>query len=269
MKSTEDENLGDFVSVLERCLLDQKHLGNRDFMFCMSAYMSRNDMLHKLWQRDDYQRLLSDPRYVTGIAVLFHWSTEVFASIARRLQDSLSSDPNITMRTMQEVCKVKDLEVLAKTAQSLKEAMVADASATALVAAKQNFPPGNPGQPTTQGTSASAQGDSEISNQYNAMQRQRPSTSGHESLENQEENVAYPNTTTTAPIAQTIRSPATGQNSSCLNAHTSGSSSNTSAVGRGRPPPHPNDPSRTPLRGSEAGQPYDVEAEIAGLSVLE
>lgn len=247
MKSTEDEDLRDFVDVLEGGLLDQKHLGNRDFMFCMSAYMSRNDMLHKLWQRGDYQRLLSDPRYVTGIAVLFHCSTDFFASIARRLQDSLTRDPNITMRTMQEVCKVTDLEVLAKTARSLTEVLVADrTSAMALVTAKQEFLSDNAEQPTTQGTSASARSDSETSNQYNAMQRQMPSNSSHESSENQEENVAYPNSMTTAPIAQIIRPPAIGQNSSCLNARTSGSSSNTSlAIGRGRPAPDPNDPSRT------------------------
>jgi hypothetical protein len=105
MKSTEDENLGDFVSVLERCLLDREIFNNRDLTFCMSAYMCQEDMLPKLWHRADYQPLLSNPRYVKGTAVLFYFSTRVFASTARHLQDSLTSDPNIMLRTMQKACE--------------------------------------------------------------------------------------------------------------------------------------------------------------------
>lgn len=129
---------------------------------------------------------------------------------------------------------MKRLEILTKTARSSNEAMVADAgqtSATTLVTAKQNFLPDNPGQPTTQGNGASAQSDSETRNQHNATQRQRTSKSSHKSSENQRENVTYPNSITTAPIAQLVRPPATGQQSSYSNAHdvakTSGSSNNT------------------------------------------
>lgn len=187
MDSTRDDDLRDFVSVLEECILNRQILNNPTFIFCMSTYMARKDMLYKLWQRGDYQRLLSDPRYVGGIAVLFHYSTRVLASAARHLQEKLTSDPNIMIRTMQNACGLKDLYALTITAQLSNEATVADAgqmNATTLVATKQDFAPGNPGQPTAQGNSASAQSDDESSDQHSGTQRQRPLESSNESTHN-------------------------------------------------------------------------------------
>lgn len=187
MNSINDDDLRGFVSVLEECLLDRQILKNLDFIFCMSTYMARRGMLNKLWQRGDYQRLLSESRYVGGIAVLFHCSTQVLASTARHLQDKLTNDPNVMIRTIQKACGVKKLDALTRIARSSNEATGADTgrvSATTLLTSDQNVLPGSPGQPTAPGNSASVQSDDESSDQHDATQRQVPLESSNESTDN-------------------------------------------------------------------------------------